>query len=207
MTREDWSLRESHSFDRHAIDYIRRAARTGIYRIRGFGAKRRLPNFDDLVMKGASMSRYPLEGYREKCGTDVTLGARFAKKPIELRIPITVAGMSFGSLSANAKEALGRGASEVGTSTTTGDGGMTPEGKGAFEPARLSVPALPVRNESGRPQEGGRDRNRCRARREAGRRRHAAWPEDHRARRGNEDAAGRNRSEIGLQAPGLDRTR
>ena len=35
--------------------------------------------------------------------------------------------MSFGSLSAQAKEALGRGASEVGTSTTTGDGGMTPE--------------------------------------------------------------------------------
>jgi glutamate synthase domain-containing protein 2 len=35
--------------------------------------------------------------------------------------------MSFGSLSAQAKEALGRGASAVGTSTTTGDGGMTEE--------------------------------------------------------------------------------
>src|SRR5436305_2710623 len=35
--------------------------------------------------------------------------------------------MSFGALSGNAKEALGRGASAVGTSTTTGDGGMTPE--------------------------------------------------------------------------------
>src|SRR3989475_187462 len=35
--------------------------------------------------------------------------------------------MSFGALSAPAKEALGRGASEVGTSTTPGDGGMTEE--------------------------------------------------------------------------------
>jgi len=35
--------------------------------------------------------------------------------------------MSFGALSANAKEALGRAATAVGTSTTTGDGGMTPE--------------------------------------------------------------------------------
>ena len=122
-----WGLRESSSFDRNAVDYIRRAARTGLYRTRGFGAKRPVPNFDDLLMRGASMSRYPLEGYREKCGTDVTLGARFAKKPIELKIPVTIAGMSFGSLSANAKEALGRGASEAGTSTTTGDGGMTPE--------------------------------------------------------------------------------
>ena len=106
---------------------IRRAAATGIYDIRGCGAKRKLPHFDDLLFLGASISRYPLEGYREKCATDVTIGARFAKKPITLKIPITIAGMSFGSLSAPAKEALGRGASAVGTSTTTGDGGMTQE--------------------------------------------------------------------------------
>ena len=55
------------------------------------------------------------------------LGTRFAEKPLHLEIPITIAGMSFGALSANAKEALGRGASDCGTSTTTGDGGMTPE--------------------------------------------------------------------------------
>ena len=122
--------RRSYTFDEYTLSEIRRAASTGIYDIRGGGTKRRVPNFDDLVMLGASMSRYPLEGYREKCGTDVTLGTRFAKKPLKLSIPITIAGMSFGSLSANAKEALGRGASLAGTSTTTGDGGMTPEERG-----------------------------------------------------------------------------
>ena len=122
-----WHLRESYSFDRNAIAEIRRAANTGVYRIRGWGAKRPLPTFDDLVFLGASMSRYPLEGYREACATNVVLGARFAAEPIELAIPITIAGMSFGSLSANAKEALGRGASAAGTSTTSGDGGMTDE--------------------------------------------------------------------------------
>jgi methylamine---glutamate N-methyltransferase subunit C len=120
-------MRESAIFDRNVIHEIQRAAETGIYRIRGWGAKRHLPHFDDLVFLGASMSRYPLEGYREKCATDVYLGTRFAKKPVHLKIPITIAGMSFGALSAPAKEALGRGATEVGTSTTTGDGGMTPE--------------------------------------------------------------------------------
>ena len=109
---------------------IRRAAATGIYDIRGGGAKRRVPHFDDLLFLGASVSRYPLEGYREKCDTKVTLGTRFAKKPIELDIPVTIAGMSFGALSGRAKEALGRGASAAGTSTTTGDGGMTPEERG-----------------------------------------------------------------------------
>ena len=119
--------RKSATFDDHAIAEIRRAAATGIYDIRGAGAKRKLPHFDDLLFLGASVSRYPLEGYREKCLTEVTIGTRHAKKPITLKIPITVAGMSFGSLSAQAKEALGRGASAVGTSTTTGDGGMTAE--------------------------------------------------------------------------------
>jgi len=119
--------RASATFDAHAIAEIQRAAATGIYDIRGFGAKRKLPHFDDLLFLGASISRYPLEGYREKCGTDVVLGSRFAKKPVRLKTPITIAGMSFGALSSTAKEALGRGASAVGTSTTTGDGGMTNE--------------------------------------------------------------------------------
>ena len=123
-------LRESATFPRHVIAEIQRAASEGIYDIRGFGAKRRVPDFDDLLFLGASMSRYPLEGYREKCDTSVTLGTRFAKKPIELKIPITIAGMSFGALSAQAKESLGRGASIMGTSTTTGDGGMTQEERG-----------------------------------------------------------------------------
>ncbi|WP_319380161.1 FMN-binding glutamate synthase family protein [Thiomicrorhabdus sp.] len=127
MTMEKPGLIESATFSRDVIHEIQRAAETGIYDIRGFGAKRKVPHFDDLLFLGASMSRYPLEGYREKCGTDVTLGTRFAKNPIKLDIPVTIAGMSFGALSANAKEALGRGANMVGTSTTTGDGGMTPE--------------------------------------------------------------------------------
>ncbi len=118
---------ESALYDRRVLDYIERAAATGLYEIRGLGAKRRLPHFDDLVFLGASLSRYPLEGYREKCTTRTILGTRFAKKPIELDIPITIAGMSFGSLSANVKEALGRAATALGTSTTTGDGGMTQE--------------------------------------------------------------------------------
>ncbi len=121
------SLEESASFDRQIIHYIQHAAATGLYEIRGLGAKRRLPHFDDLSFLGASVSRYPLEGYREKCTTTTLLGTRYATKPVELAIPITIAGMSFGALSANVKEALGRAATELGTSTTTGDGGMTPE--------------------------------------------------------------------------------
>ena len=118
---------ESWGYGRSTIEYIQHAAAHGLYEIRGLGSKRRLPHFDDLLFLAASLSRYPLEGYRERCDTKTVLGSRFAKKPIELAIPITIAGMSFGSLSANVKQALGMAATEMGTSTTTGDGGMTTE--------------------------------------------------------------------------------
>ena len=128
---DERKLKPSATFPPETIAEIQRAAAEGIYAIRGSGAKRRVPNFDDLVFLGASMSRYPLEGYREACGTNVTIGARNAKKPIELDIPITIAGMSFGALGANAKQALGMAATMMGTSTTTGDGGMTDEERAA----------------------------------------------------------------------------
>jgi glutamate synthase domain-containing protein 2 len=120
-------LEESYTISNPVIDYIQHAAEYGLYEIRGLGAKRKVPTFDDLVFLTASLSRYPLEGYRERCETKTVLGTRFAKKPVELKIPITIAGMSFGALSANVKESLGRAATDVGTSTTTGDGGMTQE--------------------------------------------------------------------------------
>lgn len=136
--------RKSSTFDDYTMSEIRRAAATGIYDIRGAGAKRKVPHFDDLLFLGASYSRYPLEGYRESCGTDVTLGSNDrVKNPIKIDIPITIAGMSFGSLSAQAKEALGRGASMAGTSTTTGDGGMTPEERG--QSSKLVYQYLPSR--------------------------------------------------------------
>jgi glutamate synthase domain-containing protein 2 len=134
---------QSATFSQSVNSEIRRAAATGIYDIRGGGAKRKVPHFDDLLFLGASISRYPLEGYREKCETKVTLGTRFAKNPIVIDIPITIAGMSFGSLSGGAKEALGRGASMAGTSTTTGDGGMTVEERG--HSSKLVYQYLPSR--------------------------------------------------------------
>ena len=135
--------RQSATFTNAVNSDIRRAAATGIYDIRGGGAKRRVPHFDDLLFLGASISRYPLEGYRETCATSVTLGTRFASKPIELAIPVTIAGMSFGALSGPAKEALGRGATAAGTSTTTGDGGMTEEERGHSD--KLVYQYLPSR--------------------------------------------------------------
>ncbi len=87
----------------------------------------KLPHFDDLLFLGASISRYPLEGYRERCGTDVVLGAAACEAADRAANSYHHRGHELWRLSAQAKEALGRGATIAGTCTTTGDGGMTPE--------------------------------------------------------------------------------
>lgn len=110
-----------------SISEIHALSRLGRYQIRGFNTfNQRLPTLDDLTFVPATMTRLPLEGYRESCDTRTVLGARpgLVEKPIELDIPIYIASMSFGALSAPAKAALGYGASKVGSMTCTGEGGM-----------------------------------------------------------------------------------
>jgi glutamate synthase domain-containing protein 2 len=119
-------LQSSGTFSPGVIDDIQAKAESGLYRIRGYGTlrERRWATFDDLTFLPCSLTRIPLEGYREKCSTKTVLGTRFARKPIELGIPIMITGMSWGALSFNAKVALAKGAAAAGSSNTTGDGGM-----------------------------------------------------------------------------------
>ena len=107
--------------DVHALSQL------GRYQIRGFNTfNHSFPTMDDLVFVPASMTRLPLEGYRESCDTETVLGDRpgLVSEPLRLKIPIYIASMSFGALSASAKAALGYGASKAGTFTCTGEGGM-----------------------------------------------------------------------------------
>jgi glutamate synthase domain-containing protein 2 len=106
------------------IEDIHAKAQLGRYRIRGFSTFQRVPHFDDLVFLSTGLTRIPLEGYKEKCNTRTVIGKRFAKNPLVLETPVYITSMSFGALSRNAKVALGKGASMVGSATCTGDGGM-----------------------------------------------------------------------------------
>src|SRR2546425_2824572 len=122
------TLRPSQIYRPDVMEDIHLKADLGRYRFRGFGTLRPhpLPSFDDLTFIPCSLTRIPLEGYRERCSTRTVLGTRHAKRPIELEIPVMITGMSWGALSYNAKVALAQGARRLGSSTTTGDGGMLP---------------------------------------------------------------------------------
>src|SRR5204862_5747743 len=111
-------LQASGVFSPGVIDDIQTKAGSGLYRIRGYGTlrPRRWATFDDLTFLPCSLTRIPLEGYREKCSTKTVLGRRFAHKPIELDIPVMITGMRWGARSYNAKVALACGDYAVGSS-------------------------------------------------------------------------------------------
>jgi methylamine---glutamate N-methyltransferase subunit C len=136
-------LQPSWVWSPETIEDIQTKAELGRYSIRGFSTTRRTPHFEDLTFVPCTLSRVPLEGYREACRTDVELGARHGATPIRLRTPVTIAGMSYGALSRNAKHALGMAATRVGISTTTGDGGMLDLEREASE--QLVYQVLPSR--------------------------------------------------------------
>lgn len=137
-------MRSSPIWDPYTIEDIQSKATLGRYHITGFSLHRSIPKLDDLTFLPATMTRLPLEGYREKCETKTVLGTYHGcSRPLELEIPIYVTSMSFGALSWNAKAALGRAATRLGTCTCTGEGGMLPEER--EESAKLVYQMTPSR--------------------------------------------------------------
>ena len=135
--------RTSQIFSPWVIQDIHAKSDLGRYRIRGFSSFQDVTHFDDLTFLSTGLTRFPLEGYKEQCNTQTVIGALNAKKPLILDTPIYITGMSYGALSANAKTALGKAASLVGTASCTGDGGMLPSERKASD--KLIYQVLPSR--------------------------------------------------------------
>ena len=119
-------LGKSFIFPKGVMDDIHIKSDLGRYRMRGFSLFKKIPTWDDLTFMPGTLTRFVIEGYREKCLTKTIIGPE-APRPLELDIPIYITGMSFGALSYEAKTALARGATMAGTATCSGEGGMLPE--------------------------------------------------------------------------------
>src|SRR5882724_5230115 len=126
LGRNTHVLGRSFLFTPQVIDDIHIKSELGRYRMRGFSLFKKIPTWDDLTFLPGTLTRFVIEGYREKCETKTIIGPR-AKRPLVLDIPIYITGMSFGALSFEAKIALARGATMAGTATCSGEGGMIPD--------------------------------------------------------------------------------
>src|SRR3954452_2683522 len=102
-------LGQSKIFTPEVINDIHMRSELGRYRMRGYSIFKKMPGWDDVALLPGTLTRFVIPGYREKCETKTVLDARFAKKPIELDIPVYITGMSFGALSIEAKMALAKG--------------------------------------------------------------------------------------------------
>lgn len=83
-------------------------------------------SFDDLVFIPAQLHTRPIDYFKEKISSETIIGKK-SKKPLRLKTPILIGAMSFGAISKEAKIALAKASSIVGTATNTGEGGMLPE--------------------------------------------------------------------------------
>ena len=116
-------LGQNFLFTPRVIDDIHIKAELGRYRMRGMAIFKKIPTWDDLTFLPGTLTRFVIEGYREKCETKTVIGPR-AKRPLVLDIPVYITGMSFGALSYEAKVALARGATMAGTAPCSSEVGM-----------------------------------------------------------------------------------
>lgn len=102
---------------------------------RPLGSPIHLSPWEKILFNPVHLFRFPTPE-NVAINTAVTLGRR-ARKPLTLSIPIMIAAMSFGgALSKNAKIALAKAATAVGTATNSGEAGLLKEER---EAARLFI--------------------------------------------------------------------
>jgi len=101
---------------------LQELATTGKTEISAMGTHLPSVGWSEILFYGAQLDRMPLEK-GEDVRTETVIG-KTAAHPLELEIPFYVSHMSFGALSREAKIALARGSSALGTAMGSGEGGM-----------------------------------------------------------------------------------
>ena len=67
-------LGHSRLFTPEVIDDIHVKSELGRYRMRGFSMFKPIPHWDQLMFMPGTLTRFVIEGYREKCVTKTVLG-------------------------------------------------------------------------------------------------------------------------------------
>ncbi|NQU10016.1 FAD-dependent oxidoreductase, partial [bacterium] len=103
---------------------IRVKSITGRYRIRGYGAARHLPHFPDIAFK-ADLSGVGRDAdVVSRVNLRTFLGDKHQGRALDLSMPLMIAPMSYGALSAGMKAALAIASRLSGISENSGEGGM-----------------------------------------------------------------------------------
>lgn len=99
---------------------------------RPLGTHLHLSPWEALLLNPVHLHRFPVKD-QVNINTATVIGPR-AEKPLKLDIPVFITGMSYGSaLSKQAKVALAKAATQMGTATNTGESGLLAEERQAAD--------------------------------------------------------------------------
>ncbi len=66
-------------FTPNVINDIHIKSQLGRYRMRGMALMKKIPHWDDLTFLPGTLTRFVIEGYREKCETKTVIGPNCKK--------------------------------------------------------------------------------------------------------------------------------
>ena len=203
---ERFILGHSQIFTPQVINDIHVKSELGRYRMRGFSLFKKIPHWDDLTFLPGTLTRFVIEGYREKCETRTVIGPR-AKRPMVLDIPVYVTGMSFGALSYEAQDRARARRHHGGLGDLLGRGRHDPRRAPLFAEMVLSMHPVALRLQSASFAARRRLRVLHRPGLQGRARRPSDGPEGDRPGRRDALAAGRHRPALAGPASRLARAR
>jgi len=122
-----YTVAEGTYWNAKVAEDIHAKALIGRYRIRGYGAAKTVPHFNDIALKIDPERIQAASDALASVNLKTKLGDRSGAKPLELSMPVLIAPMSYGALSKSTKIALARASKLAGVVENTGEGGMLPE--------------------------------------------------------------------------------
>jgi glutamate synthase domain-containing protein 2 len=105
----------------------------GRYRVRGYGGARALPHMSDLAFRKTIRPEAIDPDVASKVRMATEVGGINGAEPLKLTMPVMIAPMSYGALSASTKRAVGMASTLAGIAENTGEGGMSDAQRGAAE--------------------------------------------------------------------------
>lgn len=103
----------------------------GRYRIRGYGGARPLPHLSDLAFRKDLSQAGSDANVISKIKMRTEIGGINGAQPLKLSMPVMIAPMSYGALSASTKRAIGLASTLSDIAENTGEGGMSDAQRGA----------------------------------------------------------------------------
>ena len=75
-SEDQYRLGKSFIFPKEVMNDIHIKSDLGRYRMRGFSLFKKIPTWDDLTFMPGTLTRFVIEGYREKCLTKTIIGGK-----------------------------------------------------------------------------------------------------------------------------------